>query len=202
MRFYFCFGILLGFINLIIIPKFSTGMPSSGGSTSNNEDECPIASYYLKSLLEELLIINGGDDKAIRDAFETVVKLSKFDKDTQNNCAEFLQTIIDSGDEKKAIEDYAFKFYIWKKNNVDNLRQKLYEGDTKKDGTVTIDYAKKSLLECKIIQHVPDFDNIYDFIITQNLKDKHHVNYHQMLENFMVNMEKYDLLYPTKENDT
>ncbi|XP_050534434.1 uncharacterized protein LOC126901739 isoform X15 [Daktulosphaira vitifoliae] len=208
MRLYFCFGILLCFISLITIPKFSTGMPSSGGSTSNNqgdssgvnnnEDPNPISTYYSTCINNILWEMADNDIKSIKPFFDKVLSESKVKKSMRNRINNIIESIIDSDDKTDAINECTEFIVNLTKNNEDELKRNLCEGDPNNIETITQDYAKLTLSESSF-NTSPKLKKFFDFLIEKNLNDKHQVLYKELLKNFGPIMQEFEDTFEFKD---
>ncbi|XP_050534446.1 uncharacterized protein LOC126901748 [Daktulosphaira vitifoliae] len=196
MCFYFCFGILLGFINLITIPKFSTGMPCSGGSTSNNMSEqvfiveYPIATFYSNFLRWKIMNILRNNEN-INEFYDNTVKSPIFNDDMRGELSRIIEEIAESDDQTSTINKCISDIHSSIKQKEQSLKDELSQGDKKNDGTVTKEYAKQCLLNTSFLVDPLNSEQICDFVIDNNLNDEHQVVYDNLLKNFMVNMKQY-----------
>ncbi|XP_050534450.1 uncharacterized protein LOC126901752 [Daktulosphaira vitifoliae] len=190
MRFYFCFGILLCFICLIIIPKFSTGMPSSSGSTSNNESDpsvvnnneqmYPITNYYVDKVKNSVL--NLPYVEFFRRCFKIINFWTRSDQpDRTPN--ELINIMTEA---------------LQKEENI--LKESLCGCDVKNNDTITKKDALKVFTNKKCFKGKL-FGNELNNVLNMYTDPQNQVKYKELLKNIVTHIEGYPIEVDNQETN-
>ncbi|XP_050534443.1 protein PFC0760c-like isoform X2 [Daktulosphaira vitifoliae] len=188
MRFYFSFGILLCFIFLITIPKFSFGLPCSDEETNINDidpissevnnndpiqDKYPISTYFSNIMSGYLWKLVNDDENGYEDDmnkfYDDVRDSKKYNKKLRTILLRLI-TNMNNDNKKELIKEYISYILKHMQNDEADLKKKLRQISIKSNGTVKIDYVKR-IMENPLFKDRSNYKIICELVIKKNVED-------------------------------